>query len=968
MVARERHRTSRAVVAGAWLCAVGATLGGLGLIGWATGRESLYTLVSGQPPMMPNSAVALLSTGVVGVLLRHGRPRWRGRTVSLLLALLVLVIGVGTLLEYTVGADLHLDQLLFHSRLGPHPGRPGPLTAMALTLLGFAILSLDWHPDARQRPCEWLLIAAALTALVGLTGQVLGAGEVYRLPRTPVIGMAVPSAVGVLAVSLGLLLTRPFGGLMAVATSEGPGGVLLRRIAVPYAVTSMLLGFGITRLFDILDVDELPLAVASIAVAVTVMGLAILVITARLLERTHQALKASRARTEEVVAMASDGIFVTDTNGRFTEVNPAGLQLLGVTREEIVGQTVRDFLMPEEIPRLETLRATLADGGADIGEWHLRHKSGEYVPVEVSSRVLPKGRWQGFVRDIRERKAAEEEAKRSRQRIEGIISIAADAIISVDESQRITMFNHGAEAIFGWTASEVIGRPVEILMPKRFREAYRGHVEAFAREPESSRRTGAANQPLYGRRKDGSEFVAEAAVSKLRIGEELTFTAVLRDVTTERRRAEQDRLLSAVGLLLTSSLDRMQLGRDAGKLLVGEFADICAIDIIDDPRATPAATRSVVAHRDPTKMELARAFEGLQLERRTPRVEAAVLGAGRTTLVSEVTPGYLDAIAHTAEHRRMLEELAPTSLLSVPLQARGLLLGVLTFALSDPQRRYHEDDVAFVEEISRRLALSFDNARLFETTVSAVATRDEVLRVVAHDLRNPLSTILMLASSLQSEEDGKADKPRQSARSIEVAARRMNRLIRDLLEVTRSEAGALSLETGSIPVNALLQDVVSAHERLAIDSSVGLHAETGDDAEVRGDRDRLLQIFENLVGNAMRFTPAGGSIAIGGAKRDREVLFWVKDSGEGISAEELPHVFERFWKGRKEKRGGGAGLGLLIVRSLVEAHGGRVWVESTLGRGSSFFFTIPTVQQPAGSQRPPARRRTIPGSMLRGRG
>jgi len=276
--------------------------------------------------------------------------------------------------------------------------------------------------------------------------------------------------------------------------------------------------------------------------------------------------------------------------------------------------------------------------------------------------------------------------------------------------------------------------------------------------------------------------------------------------------------------------------------------------------------------------------------------------------------------------------------------------------------------VAFVEEISRRLALSFDNARLFETTVTAVATRDEVLRVVAHDLRNPLSTILMLASSLQGEEDGKAEKPRQSARSIEVAARRMNRLIRDLLEVTRSEAGALSLETGSIPVNALLQDVVSAHERLAIDSSVGLRTETGEDAEVRGDRDRLLQIFENLVGNAMRFTPAGGTIVVGAAKRDREVLFSVKDSGEGISAEELPHVFERFWKGRKVKRDGGAGLGLLIVKALVEAHGGHVWVESTPGHGSTFFFTIPTAQQPAGTQRPPTRRRTTPGSMMRGRG
>jgi signal transduction histidine kinase len=243
-----------------------------------------------------------------------------------------------------------------------------------------------------------------------------------------------------------------------------------------------------------------------------------------------------------------------------------------------------------------------------------------------------------------------------------------------------------------------------------------------------------------------------------------------------------------------------------------------------------------------------------------------------------------------------------------------------------------------------------------------------VLRVVAHDLRNPLSTILMAASSLQLEENGTAEQPRQSARTIETAARRMNRLIRDLLEVTRSEAGALSLETAPVPVNALVRDVLSAHESQAAESSVRLNAETAEDAQVRADRDRLLQIFENLVGNAMRFTPSGGTITVGASKRDREVLFWVKDSGEGISAEDLPHVFERFWSGRKKKSGSGAGLGLLIVKALVESHGGRVWVESTPGHGSCFYFTIPTMQQSGGAQRPPTRRRTIPGSMMRKRG
>jgi signal transduction histidine kinase len=128
--------------------------------------------------------------------------------------------------------------------------------------------------------------------------------------------------------------------------------------------------------------------------------------------------------------------------------------------------------------------------------------------------------------------------------------------------------------------------------------------------------------------------------------------------------------------------------------------------------------------------------------------------------------------------------------------------------------------------------------------------------------------------------------------------------------------------------------VSAASLELQLDAPDGL-------PEVLADRNRMLQICENLIGNAAKFTPAGGRISVGALARGREVLFWVADTGEGIEEDDLPHVFDRFWQGREARKRRGAGLGLPIVKGLVEAHGGRIWAESARDRGTTIFFTLP---------------------------
>jgi len=183
---------------------------------------------------------------------------------------------------------------------------------------------------------------------------------------------------------------------------------------------------------------------------------------------------------------------------------------------------------------------------------------------------------------------------------------------------------------------------------------------------------------------------------------------------------------------------------------------------------------------------------------------------------------------------------------------------------------------------------------------------------------------------------------RKVAAGIRRSADRMNRLILNLLDVASIEAGRLVIEKKRDRVGSLVRDAIEMQQVLATAKTLALEAKIAapDDLEVMCDRERLLQVFANLIGNAIKFTPEGGSITVGVEARGPEVRFAVNDTGPGILEDALPHVFDRFWQAQKTARLG-TGLGLSIAKGIVEAHGGRIWVESQLGIGTKFFFTLP---------------------------
>ncbi len=269
------------------------------------------------------------------------------------------------------------------------------------------------------------------------------------------------------------------------------------------------------------------------------------------------------------------------------------------------------------------------------------------------------------------------------------------------------------------------------------------------------------------------------------------------------------------------------------------------------------------------------------------------------------------------------------------------------------QRREHAEARGASSEQGRVVAesereryetLAAENARLYQQAQQAVAVREQILAVVSHDLKNPLSTIL-LASRARVRWEG-SQEPRaalpQSAFRMQRAAERMNRLIGDLLDFASIEAGRLSVARQPEAPGAILNETVSSFEGTAQAKGVQLRADADPQLPMAlCDRGRILQVLSNLVGNALSVTAEGGQVRLLAEARDREILFAVMDTGTGLSGEDLEHLFERYWRSG-EARYKGTGLGLAIAQGIIAAHQGRIWAESELGRGSTFYFTLPT--------------------------
>jgi signal transduction histidine kinase len=281
--------------------------------------------------------------------------------------------------------------------------------------------------------------------------------------------------------------------------------------------------------------------------------------------------------------------------------------------------------------------------------------------------------------------------------------------------------------------------------------------------------------------------------------------------------------------------------------------------------------------------------------------------------------------------------------LSVPLRHQGEVVGCMYLAKPPRAAPFTEQDERASELLATITGTAAHNATLYESLRKAVVAREDLLSIVSHDLRNPLSAIIVGAALVRRTLP--ADAPAMG--TVDIVARnasRMEAMIRDLLTASKLREGKLAVEPVPVPVSDVLADVADAFELVARNHGITLSVEPAPDVRVSCDAPRVSQVLANLVGNALKFTPKGGAITISATPDDDEVVFSVRDTGVGLEPSAAARVFDRFWQ-KSEDAARGTGLGLFIVKGIIESHGGRVWVESVPGEGSDFRFTLPLSSQ-----------------------
>ncbi|HEX2208883.1 MAG TPA: ATP-binding protein [Longimicrobium sp.] len=673
-------------------------------------------------------------------------------------------------------------------------------------------------------------------------------------------------------------------------------------------------------------------------------------------------VEAERVRYEELFQLAPDAYLVTDAAGTIAEANHAAAALLKVPASRLRGKPLAVFVPG---PARGEFRARM-DMAATLGrldEWEtwLRPRGADgAVPVSCTVAAVHDAaagstglRW--LVRDVTERRRADED-RRALAREEAAHAGAEHRRAFLETILRqmpvgvlIAEAPHGAIVMHNAEAERILRHPLSGLA------SIADHAEGGMVHPDGTpyrtEEYPLARALLHGESLDRAEVLyrrGDGTVATLRLscapvrapdGTVMAAVSTFTDVTEELRSTRTEHFLAEVSEVLSSSLEPREVLQALARACAGTLADYCIVHVEEGETVRAHG----IAHADRAREELVRGVLRrfpIPIDADQPVMRA--LRTGEAELVAVVDEGALRELCTGPDHHDMVRALGLSSALVVPIRAKGRTLGAISLARTGGEP-YGAAELALAQEVARRAALAVENARLYDQARQAVRARDEVVAVVSHDLRNPLNAVL-IASTVLAEYGGVERLNERDRKQVEVIRRsveQMTALVQDLLEVSSLESGSVEMNPRPCAPSVLVCAAEEMFRPVAEEKGVVLTA--GDAVDIppaQADYGRMLQVFGNLVGNAIKFTPAGGRVEVGAERAVDYVRFWVRDTGPGIEREHLPRLFDRFWQAR---RGGkaGAGLGLAIARSIVEAHGGQIWAESTPGEGSTFHFTLP---------------------------
>jgi PAS domain S-box-containing protein len=495
-------------------------------------------------------------------------------------------------------------------------------------------------------------------------------------------------------------------------------------------------------------------------------------------KRAEDALRQSERRYHLLFDSNPQPVWVYDVKSlAILDVNHSAVRNYGYSREEFLSLTIKDIRPPQDLPALLESTAKASPDKENVGVWKHRKKGGTLIDVEITSHPLVYGGGDArlvVATDITMRKRAEEALQTSEEKFRSVVQTAHDAIVSADSNGNITDFNRGAEAIFGYSAQEVIGKPLAVLMPDRFKEL---HQRGFNRYLETGEaRVMGKTVELAAKRKDGTEFPVELSLSSWKARAGLFFTGVLSDITDRKR----------------------------------------------------------------------------------------------------------------------------------------------------------------TEELLRHAKEEAERASKF---------KDQFLSTMSHELRTPLNAVLGFSDLLSDERYGSLnDRQQRYVNHIHTGGKHLLRLISDILDLSKIEAGRMELCREDVTVASAFAEVISSLYPLAEKKSQKLLQRVEPSLHVRADAMRFKQMLMNLAGNAIKFTPEGGRIELAAHQVGDQVRVEVRDNGPGIPPEQQQRIFEAFF--RLTQTGSateGTGLGLAITARLVELHGSKLGIESKPGEGACFYFSLPLI-------------------------
>jgi signal transduction histidine kinase len=414
----------------------------------------------------------------------------------------------------------------------------------------------------------------------------------------------------------------------------------------------------------------------------------------------------------------------------------------------------------------------------------------------------------------------------------------------------------------------------------------------------------------------------------------------------ERQYIESNlRYLAEASKILSSSLDYQSTLNTVALLAVPHIADWCAIDMLDEDGNLQQVA---VAHKDPKKVKWAKELRKRQpIDMDAPTGLPEVMRTGKPIMYAEITDELLRKVSKTQKEYKLAKSIGFTSVMIVPLCSRSKPIGAITFVTAETNRHYNEADMVMAEELATRASVAIENARLYKGSQDAISIRDDFISVASHELKTPITSVKMFAQILKKHSQQIGDEKAITYFSkMDKQLNKLTELIYDLLNVSKIQAGKMEFREEVFDFDSAVKEIVDILQQSEIRHMIKLEGKTG--KKIKGDEERIGQVINNLVSNAIKYSPKANEVIVELSADNKNVYVAVQDFGIGMQKEHLEKIFERFYRvyDTTDKTFPGLGIGLYISSEIVKRHGGKFWVDSSIGEGSTFHFSLPIKVSP----------------------